>query len=167
MTPEINYLGFIAFNNSGVPIYEHLLDSKMSDATLLTGLLTALQALTVEITDEKLEELELRQFQIFLLSSTDYPVSYGLIGTGSVVKKHALNLISEIRAKFEGMNSDGIKDAIEYGSIVDNKEFDTVCNELLVKGNRYLRELASVKDEFFGGKDIDKESKSKVKSEFF
>ncbi len=53
-----------------------ILKEQLKDATLLTGLLTALQALTVEITETKLEELELQQFQIFLLSSSKFSIAW-------------------------------------------------------------------------------------------
>lgn len=162
------YVGLLVFSSSGIPLFEFLSKEQFSDATLLTGLLTALQALTIEVTEKKLEELELQEFQIFLQSSQNFPITYAIISTGRIIKKHANEVMGNLKHEFENNNGQIIQQCLDFGSIPDFAEFKETCKEIFEKANNYVHELLTLKSEFFGNeKGNENDKKEKLKEEFF
>ncbi len=162
------YVGLLVFSSSGLPLFEFLSKKQFSDATLLTGLLTALQALTIEVTEKKLEELELQQFQIFLQSSQNFPITYAIISTGKIIKKHANEVMGRIKEEFENNNAQGIQQCLDYGNVPDFNKFNSICHEIFENANNYVKELLKLKSEFFGFENSKETGKKdKLKDEFF
>ena len=138
------------------------------DSTLFAGMLSALQSFSKELSNQTLEELELQKFQIFLISSSDYPVNYALITNGGATKNHAQDTLNSLVDYFERENSEALlNENLGLQNLESGHQVADMIR-MLFDSNSYLNKIIGIRQEFFGGKDTSKKKKKdELRKDFF